>query len=127
MALLYKLLLLCIAIPAIFALTYDAHLYLMKPEDGFKLRPAGFFWVNLSPDTYNAGVDNLPPEIWANISAILILPGVYVFGVIALILYLVLGTIKRVFFREADLSRPREMDYLQSSRHSKAYTYKRRR
>lgn len=126
----YRLLLIILTLPAFLTLLHDGYRYYNKPEEGFKLRATGFYWVSLSPDSFKATSEALPPETWRTINRILIFPGLYVFGGLSLLLYALLG----LFNRGRTLSGGAmdsydRMDFLRDDkrRGNKGYKYNRRR
>lgn len=123
----HKLLLALIALPTLFALAHDTNLYYKNPEAGFKLRAAGYYWVNISPDSFKIASEGLPPETWQMINKILIFPGVYVFGITALILYAIIGFFRQKFFPEKEMPQHGRLDFLRHDREGSGYKYKRKR
>jgi hypothetical protein len=98
---LYRLLLILIAMPAVLALAHDLYAYHQNidPEAEFKLNPAGYFWATYDPASLRMASTSLDPALWGEINKILVIEGVYVFGILALGIYFVLMILRKLFFR----------------------------
>jgi hypothetical protein len=129
MSALYKILLALIALPVLFVLFHDINRYFTQPNVQFSLRAAGYYWVYLSPDSYKIVSETLPKDMWETIRKILIYPAVYIFGMIALVIYALLGLIRQLFFEEKNImARAGRLDFLNDDNKPKrGYKYSRRR
>jgi hypothetical protein len=124
---LLKLLLLClVAFPTVLAFGHDMLLFYYNTAGTFRLNNAGFFWMNINQPSLNFLKANLPPETWGSLNKILELPGVYVYGAAALVIYVISGFIAKRFEPEPTVDTPSRLSFLDDNDGTRAYKYRKK-
>ena len=124
---LLKALLLClIAFPTVLAFGHDMLLFYYNTAGTFKLNNAGFFWMHINQSSLNFLKTNLPPETWGSLNKALELPGVYVYGTAALVIYVISGFIAKRFEPEPTVDTPSRISFLDDNDGTRAYKYRKK-
>lgn len=92
-----KLLCFLVILPVLACLGHDGYLYYLNREAGnglpFQLSDLGWMWVTYSPESFALVKESVDPGTWNIVNLILERSGAILFGVIAAVVYLVLGVL----------------------------------
>ncbi len=92
-----KLLCFLVILPVLACLGHDGYLYYLNREAGnglpFQLSDLGWMWVTYSPASFALVKESVDPGTWTIVNLILEQSGAVFFGVIAAVVYLVLGVL----------------------------------